>query len=106
VSESVNCEGWGSGLGARRRTAGVWTLGLRKITCFFFCIYSTPLNRTGSVRLGFFRFQVSETETEPNRIFFKNSNRFNRFFFTVRFFCLFVSRFSRFNQFLGFFAHP
>ena len=23
VSESVNCEGWGSGLGARRRTATV-----------------------------------------------------------------------------------
>jgi len=37
---------------------------------FFFGIYSTP-NWTGSVRLGFCWFQVSETETEPNWIFLK-----------------------------------
>ena len=42
---------------------------------------------------------------KPNRTekFFKNSNRFNRFFFTVQFSRLF---FSRFNRFLCFFAHP
>jgi hypothetical protein len=40
-----------------------------KHACFF-SIYSTP-NWTGSVRFGFCQFQVSETETEPNRIFFQ-----------------------------------
>jgi hypothetical protein len=84
--ESVKCELWGSGLGARKRTARVqWMLGLRISTRFFCCIYSTP-NWTGSVRLGFCRFQVSETETEPNQIFFKIFNRFNRFFLRFGFF--------------------
>jgi hypothetical protein len=69
--ESVKCELWGSDLRARIRTAGVqWMLGLRISTFFVFGIYSTP-NWTGSVRLGFCWFQVSETETEPNWIFFK-----------------------------------
>jgi hypothetical protein len=38
VSESVNYAGWESGLEARRRTAGVWMLGLRIRTCFFFIV--------------------------------------------------------------------
>ena len=33
-------------------------------------VFIVPL-KPGSVRLGFFRFQVSETETEPNRNFLK-----------------------------------
>jgi hypothetical protein len=52
------------------RTAG--HARVKKIRELFFCIYSTPLIEPvwfgwgffGSVRLGFFRFQVSETE--PN----------------------------------------
>jgi len=51
-----NCElwivSWGSGSGARKRTAGagVWMLGLRKVTRFFF-VFIVPLkpNRFGSV---------------------------------------------------------
>jgi hypothetical protein len=45
---------------------------------------------------------------KPNRTgwFFQKFNRFNRFFFSVRFFRLFCFRFSRFNRFSSFFAHP
>jgi len=50
----------------------------------------------GSVQ--FFRFQTYKTETEPNRLFFQN---FNRFFSRFGFF-----RFSRFNRFFSFFSHP
>ena len=68
VNESVNCEGWGSGLGARRRTAGVWTLGLRIRTCFF-CIYSTPLTEPFRFGLGFSGFRF--LKPKPNRNFFQ-----------------------------------
>ena len=60
----------------------------------------------GSVRFGFFGFLL--IKPKPNRIgrFFQKFNRFNRVFFSVRFFQLFFFRFSRFNRFSGFFAHP
>jgi len=56
-----------------------------------------------SVRFGFFGFLV--IKPKPNRTggFFQ---KFNRFFFSVWFFRLFFFRFSRFNRFSGFFAHP
>jgi len=57
-----------------------------------FIVFFFKLNWFGSVR--FFRFQAYQTEAEPNRLVFKNSNQFNRFFFTVRFFRLFFSVFS------------
>jgi hypothetical protein len=48
-----------------------WSLDARvKKNNVFFFVFIVPL-KPGSVRLGFFRFQVSETETEPNRNFFK-----------------------------------
>jgi hypothetical protein len=53
----------------------------------------------GSVR--FFRFFVYKTETEPAG-FFKNLIGF--FFGSV--FSVIFFRFSRFNRFSGFFAHP
>jgi hypothetical protein len=67
----------------------------------------------GSVWFGFFR-----AKTGSNRFgsvfpvwlgFLSVSVRFGsvfRFFFSVRFFRLFFFRFSRFNRFSGFFAHP
>ena len=93
---------WGSGSGARRRTAGagVWMLGLRKVTRFFF-VFIVPLkpNRFGSV--GVFPVSGFWNRTEP-KIFAKTLIGLISFFF-VRFFRLF---FSRFIRFLGFFAHP
>jgi len=58
------------------------------------------------VRFGFFGFRL--IKHKPNRTgwFFQNFNRFNHFFFTVRFFQLFFFWFSRFNQVFGFFTHP
>jgi len=60
----------------------------------------------GSVQFGFFSFLF--IKPKPNRTgwFFQKFNRFNWFFFSVRFFRLFFFRFSRFNRFSGFFAHP
>jgi len=60
-------------------------------------------NRFGSVR--FNRFLHYKTENRTG-IFSNYSNRFNRFFFSVRFFRLIFFRFSRFIRFSGFFAHP
>jgi hypothetical protein len=56
----------------------------------------------GSVRFGFFGFLF--IKPKPNRTgrFFQKINRF----FSVRFFRLIFFRFSRFNRFSGFFAHP
>jgi hypothetical protein len=56
-----------------------------------------------SVQFGFFGFLL--IKPKPNRTgqFFQ---KFNRFFFSVRFFQLFFFRFSRFNRFSGLFAHP
>ena len=54
----------------------------------------------GSVR--FFQFFVYKTEPAG---FFKNLIGLIGFF-SVRFFRLFFFRFSRFNRFIGFFAHP
>jgi hypothetical protein len=56
----------------------------------------------GSVR--FFRFFGYKTETEPAG-FFKNLIGLIGFFFGSVF-LVFFFRFSRFNQFSGFFAHP
>jgi len=57
----------------------------------------------GSVRFGFMFIKP-----KPNRTgrFFQKFNRFNRLFFSVWFFRLFFFRFSLFNRFSGFFAHP
>jgi hypothetical protein len=68
MSKSVNCEGWESGLEARRRTAGVWTLGLRIRTCFFF-IYSTPLTEPVQFGWGFSGFRF--LKPKPNQKFFQ-----------------------------------
>ena len=69
-------------------------LGLAR---FFFGFLSV------SIRFGFLFIKP-----KPNRTgrFFQKINRFNRFFFSVRFFRLIFFRFSRFNRFSGFFAHP
>jgi hypothetical protein len=59
----------------------------------------------GSVQFGFFGFRlINQNQTEPNRTdqFFQNSNRFNLFFFTVRFFRLFFSNFLSLIGFSGF----
>jgi hypothetical protein len=50
----------------------------------------------------FFWFFAYKTETEPADFF----KILIGFFFSVRFFRLFVFRFSRFNRFFSFFAHP
>jgi hypothetical protein len=95
--ESVKCELWGSGLGARRRTAGVqWTLGLR-ISTRVFLVFIVPPTEPVRFGSGFASFRF--LKPKPNRIefFFKNFSRFNRFFWLF---------FSWFNRFLGFFAHP
>jgi len=56
-------------------------------------------------RFGFFRFQAYKTRTE--RVgFFQNFNRFNRFFFTIRFFRLFFSGFLYLNGFSVFLLTP
>jgi hypothetical protein len=52
----------------------------------------------------FFGFRLIKPKL--NRSVFQNFNWFNRFFFTVWFFCLFFFRFSQFNRFFGFFTHP
>ena len=81
--------------------------------CFFRfgSVFSVWLG-SGSVWLGFlsgfFRFcSIFPVLGLKNRNrtgrFFQNFNRFNRFFFTVRFFRLLFFRFSRFNRFFG---HP
>ena len=75
---------------------------------FRFGLVFSGLARFFPVWLGFgsVRFFGYKTETEPTGRFFQKFNRFNRFFFPVRFFRLFFFRFSRFNRFSGFFAHP
>jgi len=59
-----------------------------------------------SVRFGFFSFLL--IKPKPNRTgrFFQKFNRFNRVFFSVRFFRLIFFQFSRFNRFSGFFLTP
>ena len=66
----------------------------------FFSVFSGFLSV--SVWFGFFSFLF--IKPKPNRIgrFFQ---KFNRFFFSSVF-RLFFFRFSRFNRFSGFFAHP
>jgi len=60
------------------------------------------LSAAGSVH----RFWWSNrNRTEPERIF-GFSNRFNRFFISVRFSRLIFHRFSRFFRLFGFFEHP
>jgi hypothetical protein len=54
----------------------------------------------------FFRFHTYKTKTEPNRSVFKNFNRFNRFFFTVRFFQIFFFNFLCSISFLIFLLTP
>jgi len=77
----------------------VW-LGFGSVWLGFFGFLSV------SVRFSFFGFLV--IKPKPNRTgrFFQKFNRIDRFFFSVRFFQLFFFRFSRFNRFSGFFAHP
>jgi len=85
------------------RTARVRLLGMRQR---FFSIYSIFLLEPVRFGLG---LPVSTIQNQkPNRTgsFSKNSNRFNRFFFSVRFFWLIFGRFSRLNRFIDFFAHP
>ena len=53
-----------------------------------------------SVRFGFFSFWFIKPKPNQTSRFFQ---KFNRFFFSVQFF---LFRFSRFNRFSGFFAHP
>ena len=88
----------GGGGGWMQGNARVKSLEMAFIVFFFYW--------TGSVLFGFFGLKL--TKPKPNRTgqFLKNSNRFNRFFFTVWFFRLFFFQFSRFNRFFGFFAHP
>ena len=71
-----------------------------------FIVFFLKLNRFGSVQFGFLGFRFIKPKPNRTEYFFKNSNRFNRFFFSVRFFRLIFSRFSRFIRFSGFFAHP
>ena len=56
-------------------------------------------------RFGFFGFLFIKPKPNRTSRFFQKNNRFNRFF-SVRFFRLIFFRFSRFNRFSGFFAHP
>jgi hypothetical protein len=94
--ESVKCELWGSGLGARRRTARVqWTLGLRISTRVFF-VFIVPPTELVWFGWGFADFRFLKPKPNWTEFFFKN---FNQFFFTVQFFWLFFSRFSWFNRF-------
>jgi hypothetical protein len=79
------------------RFFSVW-LGFSGLTRFFFRFFVG----FGSVR--FFRFFAYKTKTEPAG-FFKNLIGLIGFF-SVRFFRLFFFRFSRFNRFSSFFAHP
>ena len=72
----------------------------------FFFVFIVPPTEPVRFGSGFAGFRFLKPKPNRTEFFFKNFNRFNRFFFTVRFFWLFLSRFSRFNQFLGFFAHP
>ena len=67
----------------------------------FFSDFLLVSVRFGSVFLVF----CYKTGTEPAG-FFKNLIGLIGFFFSVRFFRLFFFRFSRFNWFSGFFAHP
>jgi hypothetical protein len=65
---------------------------VKSLEMAFIVFFFTEPVRFGSV------FSVSGLSNR-NRTgrFFKNSYRFNQFFFTVRFFRLFFFRFSRFN---------
>jgi hypothetical protein len=104
LSQMWNCELWVEGAaqesGARRRTAGagVWMLGLRKMTRFFF-VFIVPLkpNRFGSVGV----FSVSgfwnRNRTEP-KLFVKKLIGLIGFFFRFGFFGYF------FLGFLGLFG--
>jgi hypothetical protein len=85
------------------RTARVRLLGMRQR---FFSIYSIFFIRIGSVRFGFTGSTVQNRKPNRTGSFSKNSNRFNRFFFSVQFFRLIFGRFSRLNRFIDFFAHP
>jgi hypothetical protein len=55
------------------------------------------------VRFGFFSSRLIKPKPNQTSRFFQNSNWF---FFAIRFFRLFFSRFSRFNQVFNFFTHP
>ena len=102
LSHMWNYELWVEGAaqesGARRRTAGVgvWMLGLRKITRFFF-VFIVPLkpNRFGSVEV----FSVSgfwnRNRTEP-KLFAKKLIGLIGFFFRFSFFGYFFLGFSVF----------
>jgi len=77
--ESVKYELWGSGLGVRRKTAGVqWMLGLRISTCFF--LFIVPPTEPVRFCLGFAGFRFLKPKPNWTEIFLKNFNRFNRFF--------------------------
>ena len=86
------------------RTARVRLLGMRQR---LFSIYSIFF-LLEPVRFGLGLPVSTVQNRKPNRTesFSKNSNRFNRFFFSVRFFRLIFGRFSRLNRFIDFFAHP
>jgi hypothetical protein len=90
------------------RCRGGWLnviLELEKIVFILaFFLSAGWLNQFGSVR--FNRFQTLKTESNRTRILLWFFNRLIRFFFSVRFFRLFFFQFSRFNWFIGFFAHP
>jgi hypothetical protein len=100
---------WGSDSGARRKTAGagVWMLGLRKVTRFFF-VFIVPLkpNRFGLV--GVFPVSGFWNRTEP-KIFAKNLigfffrfGFFGYFFFGLFGFSVFFSSLVNIqNNFLG-----
>jgi len=77
----------------------VW-LGLARffgLTRFWLGFFG--LARFFSVRFGFSGSRLKKPKPNRTSRFFQNFNRFNWFFFTVRFFRLFFFRFSHFNRF-------
>jgi hypothetical protein len=61
---------------------------------------------SGSVRFGFSSFRLKKTEPNRTGRFFQKKIRFNRFFFTVRFFRFFFSGFLGLIGFLVFLNTP
>jgi hypothetical protein len=89
----------------RKERGGVnCTLGLG----FFLFILGFFLNAgmVEPVRFSSIGFRLWKPKPNRTGIFSNYSNRFNQFFFSVRFFRLIFSQFSRFIRFSGFFAHP
>jgi len=91
--EIVKCELWGSGLGARKRTARVqWMLGLRISTRFFFVFIVPP---TEPVRFGwgFAGFRFLKPKPNRTKFFSKFLIGLIGFFYDLVFLIIFFSTF-------------